>query len=563
MYLVTIFIVCEFATGFGKIGPISETRHEQLLVEIIGKLLDKAENVCYFEDESYGGLLPRGFPTKTSNSVVILAQSKCDFYILHVKLDNFKSVLKHLIPHTKIVVVSSNRNNASSIWAVDSKLLFERGLFPLALSSDGSDVAQVTHLHANKTLQVHRGENLSFSSVRWNPKDFLSFTGRKIVVTTFNCPPFVETTENGLEGLEQKIIYELVKDWPIEYKIIPNKNGGVLINKFLLAIGYVETGQSDIAYCFLWQRVLMERKVDFSAAMFPTCVTFLVHKPKLLQSYTFLFQAFQDINTFIICLFAIAVLEIIYQIFITDLWQAKVLYGKFAEIQLTSSRIFLIIFVTFYFLFFSYYSAKLTVLSSFPRFSQNYIRSFTDMVDQQTQWVEPKNDIQKWLKSTNDSICMGIAQNFRIGDNRTEINKKLKTGQYGFLVKRFAGDFVSGSEELDDYAKTYLHPIPGCLATFYSSIAFQRNSPFPNYLNRKIISMFENGIVHYWRELTLRKPTYGYLKRFKSLYVDEMVTSKFDMDKLSGILYFLVCGYGLSIVCFVNEVFKRRKNCKL
>ncbi|KAH1009437.1 hypothetical protein HUJ04_001792 [Dendroctonus ponderosae] len=534
MYLVIIFIACKFATVFGKISPVSEARHEELLVDLIRMVLGKAENVCYFEDDRYGGVLPRAFATKTSNSFVILAQSKCDFYILHVKLENLQSALKHLIPHTKVIVINSKRNDDSSQWTLDSKLLYERGLFPLAVSSpEGSKVVQVTHLQTNTTLQVHRGENFSFPLVTWSPKDFLRFTGRNIVITTFHCPPFVETTENGLEGLEQKIIHELVQDWPIEYKIIPDEKG-VLMNKFLLAIESVQTEQSDIAFCFLWQRVLMERNVDFSTAMFPTCVTFLVHKPKLLQSYTFLFQAFQDINTFITCLLTIAVLEIIYKVFITDLWQAKALFersaGSHLKLQLTSSRICL-----------------------------NYIRSFTDMVEQQTQWVEPKNDIQKWLKKTNDSICMGIAQNFRIGDNRTEINKKLKSGQYGFLVKRFAQDFVSGSEELDDYAKIYLRPIPGCLATFYSSIAFQKNSPFPLYLNRKISSMLESGIVNYWRQLTLRKPAYGYLKSFKSLYVDQMVTSKFDIDKLSGILYFLVFGFGLSIVCFVNELFNGRK----
>lgn len=532
----------------GELLPLNNNNNNfELLKTFISTILPEKEYVCFFEDKEneLANIIPRIFAVYTADiSMLSNTIIQCNLYIFNIEMSHFKEVTSLVPPHKTVIIFPFALEENMQNYIEDT---YEHAVPAILVNLKENNIFELFYVMDNITISLNDTQSqYNIKEQQWTPEKFLSKAGRSIVVTTFHCPPFVEgnNKEKSYEGFEYKIVEDMIKDWPVKYNIIENDRKDVLVNKFLMAIRTIQEEKSDIAFCFLWQRALMERNVDYSSAMFPTCVTFLVHKPTLLKSYTFLFQAFHDLLTFIVFALASAFWEIIYTI------------KERSIAQSLSVRLVFVCSTTFYFLFFSYYSAELTVISSFPRFSEDYVKTFTDMVDKRIQWVEPQNDIQTWLKNTKDNICVGIAENFRTESNRKIINLKLQGGKFGFLVKRFASNLLSGVEDLDDYGKTYLRALPGCLATFYSSIGFQKNSPFTKYFNEKLYRYFDSGLVKYWERMVSRKPAYNYMENFKSLYVGQITTKKFDLNQLSGIFYLLVLGYILSVCCFVCEYFK-------
>ncbi|XP_030762404.1 uncharacterized protein LOC115887192 [Sitophilus oryzae] len=426
------------------------------------------------------------------------------------------------------------------IESLNNRLIYERGL-DLVMIDLQSTPAQVTYLLINKSQTLTK--NLSKHELlpqKWEPQDFFKYTGRNIIVSTFDCPPFVEISKNNVfGGVEYEFLKDFTKSWPVEYKIIENKNTSVRVNHFLEVIERIKLKKADIGVCFIWQRALMERNLDYSFRMFPTCLTFLVLKPDLLKSSLFLFQPFQD-NLWVVFLVIFTLLVVLYKNFIgLPNFLSK-------EVYLISSFVFLG-------LIFSYYSAELTTQLNFPRFLQNYVRNFEDMIEKGIKWEEPRNDIQLWFEQTKDPLCTTIAKNFRQSSDRISMNKHVLTGKYGLLVKMTSRSMVVGSEELDDQGKTRLRLLPGCLAWFYSSIAFPKHSPLKKHFNRKINLYFSNGLLSFWESMTIRKSNYRYMKNFKEIYMEGMVHRKIDMEKLTGIFYFLICGYIFSVICFILE----------
>lgn len=554
---VLVIILTNSVIINGEVLPLNYNNNFELLKTFLSSILPENEYVCLFEDEKeneLANIIPSIFAVYTANiSMLSNTIIQCNLYIFNIEMSHFKEVISLVPPHKTVIIFPFGLDGKMQNYIIEDT--YEHAVPAILVNIKENNVIELFYVMDNKTKYLSLNDTNTQSHYhikeqQWSPEKFLSKAGRPIVVTTFHCPPFVEVNneEKSYEGFEYKIVEDIIKDWPVKYNIIENDRKDVLINKFLLAIRTIQEEKSDIAFCFLWQRALMERNVDYSSAMFPTCVTFLVHKPTLLKSYTFLFQAFHDLLTFVVFALASAFWELIFKVVAT-------IKGRRPS-QSLSVRLTFVCSTIFYFLFFSYYSAELTVISSFPRFSGEYVKTFTDMVDKKIQWVEPQNDIQTWLKNTKDNICVGIAENFRTESNRKIINLKLQGGKFGFLVKRFASNLLSGVEDLDDYGKTYLRALPGCLATFYSSIGFQKNSPFTKYFNEKLYRYFDSGLVDYWERMVSRKPAYSYMENFKSLYIGQITTKKFDLNKLSGIFYLLVLGYSLSVCCFVCEYFK-------
>ncbi|KAL1494607.1 hypothetical protein ABEB36_010179 [Hypothenemus hampei] len=548
--IIVLLFMIEVAKWNCVVSPLKTD--SQLFKKVIAKLL--YGQVCFSQDNEFEDL-------RASKAVSIINFDinkfppwiYCDSYLFFLKEQNLRRISQHLLPHKQVIVVPNNQMNE---FNVDSELIFERAIQMIIIDQRNDSTLNVTWILEKRSELVFDHENIELKQQKWDPKEFFKRTGRKIVVTTFNCPPFVEIQNNKFEGIEFKIMAELLKEWPVKYEIIEDQHKNKLVNKFLIAMERVKNKKSDIAFCFLWQRALMERNLDYSSAMFRTCVTFLVHRPVPLSNYTFLFQAFSNMFNFFIFVLSVLLLESLNKYFLLE---KNIEIKKKCEnfkIEKLSSKICIISTATFYFLFFSYYSSQLTKLSSFPKFSPNYINSFNDMVKHEIQWAEPANDIQTWMKATNDSTLVGISKNFKIEEDKDVMNMKLRMETQAILVKRFTTTLFSGVEDLDDYGRLYLRSLPGCLATFYSSLAFPKHSPFTFHMNTKLSGIFEGGLSNYWEKITSRKPEHRSMTNFRTLYISQMEIAKFNISKLAGVFYVLIFGYVLSLLCFIKECLK-------
>ncbi|XP_066145916.1 uncharacterized protein [Euwallacea fornicatus] len=504
-----IVIATTFLVVHGRpIGPeFLEKNSLPISKKLLLILLKRSQNVCYYQDEQSEALhnIYTVVPVRiiTNTHFLHFLTDQCDSYVFRVTLKKFMEIAPLLIPHTKVILFPNGNYNPLELNIYQH--IYEHALQVNLIDFLPNQTIRMNYLMDNKTELIHH-DSISmhkFYQQKWDPKQYFVKTGKKIIATTFHCPPFVEILEDDtIAGFEYRMVELLTETWPLHYNVIKTKSKNLLVNKFLIALDSIENKKSDIAFCFLWQRAIMERKLSFSNAMFPTCVTFLVHKPTFLNDYTFLFQTFRDIPTFVACVCSIVILEAIYKLWVTNALR------KTKTLPFLSHRLCFISAAAFYFLFSSYYSAELTVVSRFPKFSEDYVKSFSDMIDRKIQWNQPQNDIQMWMKNTNDRTCMGIADNFRIEADEEARNYNLKQANCAFLVKRFASSLFSGAEELDSYGQIYLRVLPGCLATFYSSLGFPKNSPFANVLNERIYHLFASGLVNHWELRTSRKKAY-------------------------------------------------------
>lgn len=134
-------------------------------------------------------------------------------------------------------------------------------------------------------------------SGKWTPK-LWSEIGKSIRVSLFHCPPYVIVKRNRtgytLKGIDFKIFRNIAKDWPVEF-LLEEEQENIRDNLFIKIIEKVVNKESDIAMCGLWQRVILEKKLDMSRYNSAQCITFLVAKPTLLGDETFIFQPFTDV----------------------------------------------------------------------------------------------------------------------------------------------------------------------------------------------------------------------------------------------------------------------------
>lgn len=175
------------------------------------------------------------------------------------------------------------------------------------------------------------------------------------------------------------------------------------------------------------------------------------------------------------------------------------------------------------------------------------------MVSQQMHWEEPVPDIQEWLLDTNYSLYQQMGQLFLLGNNRTVLNRRLRTKRYAMLVKLVGNQYAMNAEYLDDFNRAHMKVIPRCVANFYTVFAFQHHSPLVKVFDKQMMKFLEHGIVDHWQRMYLADEQVRYMKNFFE-NLDAEVRQEIDFSKLRGTFCFLICGYVAATVAFILEI---------
>ncbi|KAL0278995.1 UNVERIFIED_CONTAM: hypothetical protein PYX00_000648 [Menopon gallinae] len=94
-----------------------------------------------------------------------------------------------------------------------------------------------------------------------------------------------------------------------------------------------------------------------------------------------------------------------------------------------------------------------------------------------------------------------------------------------------------------DVARGHIHVLEDCIYRYYPMFVMKRNSPFTKRTNRIILSLYESGIIKYW----------------KSWYMYDLPKKPNTFEKLSlehtfGMFFIILMGYGLAFAFFIGEL---------
>lgn len=546
----------------------------------------------------YTTIFPKSFQnyqivSVTSEKIQVLQnlEYSCDGYII---LCNNATLVNHLFstkainlyfkPHKQVLLFMENMTNINKTELTAASELHDLHLLLVEsvanntrehnLFSYNKNNFRVTSLHYNKVVNDGFYIQAKFLTRPWLPKSVLDKFNRSFSVVLFNCPPYVVFNErkNRFDGIDIRILNQTLKDWPIHYKFLTTSkdNSEHLYRK---AFQQVVDNERDIAVCSQWQQVAYQYNVAKSIEYTRTCRTLLIHRPKLLPNYSFIFQSLQldlwllyvlVILFFSIIMFAISnTCDKFYNsrsflnsdIFLAFTYTLRICsLGSIDRILSTiqfSLRILLTAMSTFFLLISVYYCAGLTISLRFPRFSKN-INTLQDIVDNRIKWLDPDNYLKNWMQNTSSELFHQLAEQFEMQTTITESNRKLHSRKYALMVQvppTGGASYVMFSETLDDHGRRHLKLLSEKIVCFYSLFPMKTNSPYLDIFNKSILSLIEYGFIKHWYKSLVNKRKFRFMKKFFQRYSQE-VFQIINLEKLQGIFYVLALGQGLAILVF-------------
>lgn len=115
----------------------------------------------------------------------------------------------------------------------------------------------------------------------------------------FDCPPHVILQNGSIDGVEYRIIKEILKSTKLKLEIITHEVSGDPWEKAKLD---VSAGKSDLAMCSVWLTDSTFKRFEITSTLGSVCLTMLVPKPAPINSINYLFLSL-DRNVWI-CFFA-------------------------------------------------------------------------------------------------------------------------------------------------------------------------------------------------------------------------------------------------------------------
>lgn len=248
---------------------------------------------CFFDQIFHSKFLVKihDLSMVTSRNVLSLQRTNCDNFMIFIQnrgemlelFERTKGKVQRFLPYSQLFLITSNPDIVFDQNSL--KYIYENGLFVymitstiLPLQSNVLSFLALRNVLTEETLNLTISERQHAITYFGNYKNhpFLNSQYKKKVfrVSLFNCSPYViYLSDEKFDGLEYRILKEIVKNWTIEhikcdFSIkVPDPWGEVL--------GNVQTNVSDLAMCSVWLNVKSITYYDASNYVDFQCGTFL------------------------------------------------------------------------------------------------------------------------------------------------------------------------------------------------------------------------------------------------------------------------------------------------
>ncbi|GJQ84106.1 hypothetical protein Trydic_g12080 [Trypoxylus dichotomus] len=389
---------------------------------------------------------------------------------------------------------------------------------------------------------------------------------RSFRIATFNCTPFIYTNlENQVyDGIDFHLVQLLLRGWPITfvaYETIP------YMNMYNLILQTVHYELNDLGTCSIWQTAVLFADLDYTHSYTESCSSFLVPKPRETTRIWFVYRPIK-----LWTWFCIGVAVIITGIFLNFAYK---IYGKTREnssyyflltLRILSLgpierivnerhkilRAILLIWILICLILTTAYSAGFSSILTRPKLK--HLSTIKDMVEDKIKWGSTSAFVKSDVISSIYPDALELARNFLLEKDNFVKNRRIRSNKYAIVSDRLMEYYVTNTEYLDQYGRTYLEVLPQCYLKNAFIYPLSPNSPYKQLLNRRVFELSEYGFVRYWTNRIIIKYNMFYMYRFFEINNGIGNHIPLSMAKIQGIFYFLLMGYILSLIVFVFEL---------
>lgn len=513
-------------------------------------------------------------------------------YLIIVTLDQYflEEVTRRFRPHQTVLIVSNCSASTFKLltFTADTKGIniiiidlvnIYTSIFELP-NIDTSPIFKVTSLLKNETLFDLNYQNTTtvinkqdLNEINWNPQfpDESTFK-----ISAFPCTPYVLFDQNGsvYDGVEHRIMKEIVKNFPVEYVIYPNVSNEV--NLWKKVVADVSAKVSDIALCSHWLLPLLSEDIDVTYPYDQVCVTFLVPKPQMLPDITYFFQPL-TVELWIFTIFLMFCLSVLVHVVariyiqmgiprhqysditlsVLDMIQSCVFgnlryFPRFLRYKYEYLRIILTLICIQSTLLVTAYSAGFTSLSTKPRYSRP-IQTFEDMLLQNVHWTDYDDADKEFFKNSSNPTIRKLPPLY-VDVKISERNIKIRKNHYAMVTTLMHDNYITETETLDDYGKRHLKILSECFLKSYIVFPLIKDSPYTAIFDKYIVLFLEHGLIQHWYSDVRVKSGMTNMSPFFSIYSSlETGRSPLSLKKVQGGFTVLLCGYGFALLTFLIE----------
>lgn len=408
----------------------------------------------------------------------------------------------------------------------------------------------------------------AFERKSWKPSP-----NRALKLMTFNCPPFVycDDTKGCYSGIEYNILKEIWKGWPVTVDTVDNDNQ---ISKWTSSFAAVLDGRADMAMCSFWLNIVTNYAPNVSTTypFLDSCVTFLVPKPQLLPSISYVLQPIQFHLWLLLAAVLIATSATLHE-FRKRENDHEALYGEsfFSVLRILTggpldshsssqrwpARFVLLSLNLFALLLSTAYSAGFVSSLAQPRVA-NPVFYLKDMVSTKLRIDVQTSDVKlfaNFLRTFENRYVRKLGD--QVVSSALEGYEKIDMKDFARVVKLVGKEFVTDTEGFDEYRKTHLRILKECTFSPLTTFAFRKASRYTIYFNKMLMRLNEHGFTtHWYKQLTIG-PDLAYMRNFFSTYVSEVFQREpLTIRQLQGAFLLLVIGLLVAFATFVWEIKK-------
>lgn len=269
---------------------------------------------CYFEQIFNSKFVIRmnDLNAIKSRNILSFQRTNCDNFMVFTRdatevfklFEETNKTVKRFLPFSQfyIMVIPDAGINFDQ---TSLSYIYENGLFVYvvqnALSVISSDILSFTSLRNVLTGKMLNLESFRttdiipyFGTYKQHPVLNTNYKKKIFRVSFFSCSPYVVYLPDGsFDGLEYKVLKEIIKSWTIVHKKCDTSE--TIRDPYGEVRGQVENHESDLAMCSVWLNQKSNTHLDVTSFINHECATFLVPKPESLNPATYLYKSINGI----------------------------------------------------------------------------------------------------------------------------------------------------------------------------------------------------------------------------------------------------------------------------
>ncbi|XP_023710270.2 uncharacterized protein LOC111866019 [Cryptotermes secundus] len=366
------------------------------------------------------------------------------------------------------------------------------------------------------------------------PDKMRNLEGREIRVTTINYLPYVVLIHDNetpvYDGVEFLVFMEFANKINASWKLVldednfwgtawPNGSGNGIL-------GNIAEDRADVGFAALYSWHSTFLWTDYTVSCLTAGVTCLVPKPKMLPTWMSLWLPFSPAMWTAIVVSIVVITLALYMLakassrhfgtftlesyatwincFLTTLGMFVLQPPVDAEAAgYGPMRVFVTSLLVFFLLVSTVYSGGLASILTVPRY-EHPIDTVKDLADSNLPWV---NVHEAWVWSLLDSedpVSKTLVQHFHVLTEE-EMTALSTQGKTAFSLEKLAGDHYSVPIHINETAVHTLRIMNEMLYGGHVVTIIRKSSPYKEYFNQIISSLYETGIVHYWEGQTIQR----------------------------------------------------------